>query len=142
MTTVIAPESAHSHAASDGPLLVCRLENLEPNLGAAVLLPGGRQIALFRYQGPAADGPAADGSAVYALSNIDPYTGAAVMSRGIVGEHGGHPTVASPLLKQPFRLDTGVSMVDPDHRLETVPVTVTDDGAVYLFAGPATESVN
>ncbi|MGO1950409.1 MAG: nitrite reductase small subunit NirD, partial [Mycobacteriaceae bacterium] len=91
---------------------VCLLDDLEENLGAAVLLPDGTQIALFRVE-------TAAGPAVHAVSNIDPYMGAAVISRGIVGEHEGEPTVASPLLKQRFRLSDGASLEDPSHTLPT-----------------------
>ncbi|WP_313358494.1 nitrite reductase (NAD(P)H) small subunit [Corynebacterium variabile] len=75
---------------------VCRAEELEDNLGAGVLLPDGTQIALFRVPTGEPDraGRMPD-STVFAVSNIDPYSGAAVISRGIVGEVNGEPTVAS-----------------------------------------------
>jgi len=62
-----------------------------------VLLDDGSQAALFRLD---------DGS-VRALGNIDPFSGAAVLSRGIVGTRGDIPTVASPLHKQVFDLRSG-----------------------------------
>lgn len=98
---------------------VCRLDELEENLGVAVLLDDGTQIALFSVS-----------STVYAVSNIDPYMGAAVISRGIVGEYAGEPTVASPLLKQRFRLSDGHSLEDDHHVLATYPVTVHDSHGV------------
>lgn len=108
------------------PVSICLFDELEDNLGAAVLLPDGTQVALFRISDK--NGPGTDtGSSVYAVSNIDPYMGAAVMSRGIVGDHDGVPTVASPLLKQRFRLTDGVSLEDEDHTLQTFPVQVIDD---------------
>ncbi|HEX2213631.1 MAG TPA: nitrite reductase (NAD(P)H) small subunit, partial [Mycobacterium sp.] len=51
----------------------CRYDFLIPNRGVAVLLPDGVQAALFRL----------DDGTVYAVGNIDPFSGAAVMSRGI-----------------------------------------------------------
>jgi nitrite reductase (NADH) small subunit len=76
---------------------VCRLDALLPGRGVAVLLPGAEQVALFRLT---------DGS-LAAVSNIDPFGKAAVMSRGITGDRRGEPTVASPLLKQVFSLRDG-----------------------------------
>jgi nitrite reductase (NADH) small subunit len=87
----------------------CALERLIPGRGVAVLLPGGTQAAVFLL---------ADGN-LHALCNIDPCCGAAVLSRGIVGDRRGEPTVASPLLKQVFSLRTGACL---DH--EGLGVTV------------------
>jgi nitrite reductase (NADH) small subunit len=42
-----------------------------------------------------------------ALQQYDPYCGAHVLSRGIVGSRGEVPTVASPMYKQVFDLRTG-----------------------------------
>jgi nitrite reductase (NADH) small subunit len=80
---------------------VCGYEDLQPERGVAVLV-GGEQVALFR---------AFDGS-LYAIGNQDPFTGAFVLSRGIVGTRGDIPTVASPLHKQVFDLRTGACLDD------------------------------
>lgn len=80
----------------------CTLEQLVPGRGVAVLLPGDEQVALFRL---------ADDS-LYAIGNIDPFGHAAVMSRGLVGDRAGEPTVASPLLKQVFSLIDGRCLSD------------------------------
>ncbi|MFG1637714.1 nitrite reductase small subunit NirD [Pseudonocardia alni] len=93
-TTTAAPAPAGTEPT--GWLTVCPVDRLQPGRGAAALV-GDTQVALFRL---------ADGS-VYALGNIDPFTGAAVVSRGIVGDRGGEPTVASPLYKQVFALRDG-----------------------------------
>ncbi|MGO1911040.1 MAG: nitrite reductase small subunit NirD [Corynebacterium sp.] len=103
---------------------ICLLDDLEENLGAAALLDDGTQIALFRA-----------GSTVYAVSNIDPYMGAAVISRGIVGEADGEATVASPLLKQRFRLSDGQSLEDDGNCLATYAVRLDDDEAGALAGG-------
>lgn len=109
-----------------------RAEDLEDNLGAGVLLPDGTQIALFRVPTgePDRTGRMPD-STVFAVSNIDPYSGAAVISRGIVGEVDGEPTVASPLLKQRFSLSDGHSFEDADHRLAVYPVE-TSGGRILV----------
>ena len=44
---------------------------------------------------------------MYALSNYDPFSGAFVLSRGIVGSTGDTLKVASPLYKQTFDLASG-----------------------------------
>ncbi|WP_431887166.1 nitrite reductase small subunit NirD [Nocardiopsis alba] len=80
--------------------------------GVAVLLPDGRQAALFRTRD----------HRLYAVDNIDPYTGAAVISRGIVGDRAGEPTIASPMLKHVFSLPTGRSLDDEHTCLTTWPV--------------------
>jgi nitrite reductase (NADH) small subunit len=100
----------------------CRYDALTPNRGVGVLLPDGVQAALFRL----------DDGAVYAVGNIDPFTGAAVMSRGIVGDRGGRPVVQSPLKKQAFALDDGVCLDDPEHALPVYATRVTPDGDVQI----------
>lgn len=75
---------------------VCAVSDLEVERGRAALF-GTVQVALFLL---------ADGS-VHAVSNLDPYSGAHVMSRGIVGTRGDVPTLASPMHKQVFDLRTG-----------------------------------
>ncbi|NEE25138.1 nitrite reductase (NAD(P)H) small subunit, partial [Streptomyces sp. SID7982] len=51
---------------------------------------------------------------VYAIGNRDPFTGAYVLSRGLLGSAGGRPFVASPLLKQRFDLATGACLDDEE----------------------------
>jgi nitrite reductase (NADH) small subunit len=92
----------------------CPVSRLVPGRGVAVLLPGGAQAALFLL---------ATGM-IYAVDNLDPYAGAAVISRGLTGDRAGEPTVASPLLKQVFSLRTGAALDDPDVFLPTYAVRV------------------
>lgn len=94
---------------------VCRYDRLEPERGVAALLAG-VQIAVFRLY---------DGR-VCAVGNVDPFTGAAVLSRGIVGDRGGVPTVASPLHKQVFSLLDGRCIDDPEVAIATYPVCAVD----------------
>ena len=82
--------------AEPGWTAVCRLDDLAPERGVAALL-GGEQLALVRL---------VDGT-VHAVQQRDPYSGAHVVSRGIVGSRGDAPTVASPMYKQVFDLRTG-----------------------------------
>jgi nitrite reductase (NADH) small subunit len=62
------------------------LAALLPDRGTAVLVDG-HQVALFLLR---------DGS-LHAHDNHDPISGANVLSRGIVGDRGGVPIVASPI---------------------------------------------
>lgn len=94
---------------------VCTVARLQPERGVAALL-GDHQVAIFRLH---------DGT-VHALANIDPFSGAAVLSRGIVGDRGGVATVASPIFKQVFRLRDGQCLDDPDVSVATHPVRVRD----------------
>lgn len=104
---------------------VCPLERLLPERGAAALLGAGGepvQVALFRM----ADGPGGEQGTVHAIGNVDPFSGAAVLSRGIVGDRGGVPVVASPVYKQAFNLVTGECLDDPEVRVPVYPVRVAD----------------
>ncbi|GAA1698837.1 nitrite reductase small subunit NirD [Kribbella yunnanensis] len=95
--------------------VLCRFDVLLPDRGVAALV-GEVQIALFRLH---------DGT-VFAIGNQDPFSGANVMSRGIVGSRGDVPTVASPMFKQVFDLRTGVCLDDPEVSLPVYPVEIVD----------------
>ena len=85
---------------------VCALDALIPGRGVAALVAGA-QVALFLLP---------DGT-VRAIDNLDPFCGANVMSRGIVGSLGARTVVASPMHKQHIDLDTGECV---EHSNETV----------------------
>ena len=84
------------HDARPGFVAVCPVERLVADRGVAALVDG-VAVALFRL---------ADGT-VHALENIDPFSGASVLSRGLVGDVDGEPTVAAPHYKQRFALRDG-----------------------------------
>lgn len=100
----------------------CDYDHLIPGRGVGVLLDDGSQAALFRLD---------DGS-VHAVGNVDPFSGAAVMSRGIVGDRVGRVTVQSPILKQAFALDDGTCLDDPKVSVPVYPVRLTADGQVQV----------
>ncbi|MEN8650557.1 nitrite reductase small subunit NirD [Streptomyces sp. 21So2-11] len=83
-------------------LTVCALSVLTPGRGVAALLPDGRQAAVFLDRA----------GTPYAIDNRDPFSGAYVLSRGLLGTSDGSPFVASPLLKQRFDLTTGRCLDD------------------------------
>lgn len=101
---------------------ICPWDRLPVERGVAALVDG-EQVAVFRT---------ADG-ALHAVSNLDPFSGAMVISRGIVGSCGDRPTVASPLYKQVFDLGTGECLADPQVRLGIYPARVRD-GVVEVAA--------
>ena len=108
-----------------GPgVAVCRLADLEPERGAAALVDG-VQVAVFRL---------VDGR-VLAVGHRDPFSGANVIARGIVGTRGDVPTVASPMFKQVFDLRTGACLDDPAVTLGHHPVDVGTDGVVRVRLG-------
>jgi len=94
---------------------VCAVDELEPAWGEAALVAG-RQVALFRT------GP----DEVFAVAHEDPATGAHVMARGILGSKGARPTIASPLHKEVYDLETGECFSAPGLRLATYSTRVTD----------------
>lgn len=129
-----APANRTIHASPDdaGGVAVCAFEDLLPERGVAALIEG-RQVAIFRTH---------DGE-VFAVQQLDPYSQAMVLSRGIVGSRGGRPTVASPMYKQVFDLTTG-ECLDPvgetPRSITTYAVRVVD-GIVRVDAPQERESL-
>jgi nitrite reductase (NADH) small subunit len=101
---------------------VCQADQLRVDVGAAALVEGA-QVALFRL----------DGQEIRAIGNLDPYSGANVLSRGIVGSRGDAVFVASPMFKQPFDLRTGECLDDPAVSVPTFEVRVVE-GMVQVLA--------
>ncbi len=94
----------------------CTVHDLVPGRGVCALV-GSYQVAIFRVEG--------DGE-MFALSNYDPFSGAYVLSRGIVGSKGGVAKVTSPIYKQGFDLRTGQCLDDPEISVATFPTRVVD----------------
>jgi nitrite reductase (NADH) small subunit len=100
---------------------ICASGAIEPERGVAALVSG-QQIAIFRTH---------DGT-LYAIANLDPCSGAQVMSRGIVGTRGDAAVVSSPMHKQVFDLRTGRCLDVPDVSVRTYPVR-QHDGTVEII---------
>lgn len=98
---------------------VCKVTDLDPERGAVALVHG-RQVALFRTHD----------DEVYAIGHRDPFSGAYVLARGIVGSRtaaGGEvPTVASPMYKQVFDLRTGRCLDEERVAVPSYPVRIVD----------------
>lgn len=103
---------------------ICALEDILPFGGVAALIDG-EQVAIFRIS----DGKGGD--QVFALSNYDPFSNAAVMSRGIIGSINDVPVIASPIYKQHFELATGKCVEDDSVTLKSWPVAI-EGGQVVL----------
>ena len=78
---------------------VCPRDRLTPDRGVAALVDG-TAVAVFLL---------ASGE-LHVIDNVDPISGASVLSRGLIGDVDGTPTVASPLYKQRFDLRTGACL--------------------------------
>jgi NAD(P)H-dependent nitrite reductase small subunit len=80
-------------------------------------LVNGRQVAVFRLYD----------DSLYAIDNHDPFSGANVLSRGIVGDLKGERVVASPIYKQHFSLITGQCLEEADVRVTVYSVCADGD---------------
>jgi len=101
---------------------VCAVDAIPLEGGVAALVDG-QAVAVFRTH---------DGS-VHALGNIDPFSHASVLSRGIVGSRGEVPVVSSPMYKQAFDLRTGRCLDDEAVSVPAYDVAVVD-GRVLVGA--------
>jgi nitrite reductase (NADH) small subunit len=118
-----SPKNENASACASSPdaapawRTVCRLADVVPNTGVAAVI-GGRQVAIFRIGG---------GDLVYAIGNRDPFTGANVLSRGLLGDKRGVVKVSSPLHKQSFALESGECLDDPAVKVPVYPARVRDE---------------
>jgi nitrite reductase (NADH) small subunit len=102
---------------------VCALDDIVPGTGVCALVDG-RQVAIVRTA-----------EALYAIGNFDPFSKAFVLSRGIVGDRGGVPKIASPIYKQSFDLRTGRCLDDPRVHVPTYEVRV-ERGRILVHCEP------
>ncbi|WP_344562849.1 nitrite reductase small subunit NirD [Streptomyces axinellae] len=107
--------SANPVSSSTDWSAVCPLDALPVEQGRAALLPDGSAAALFQLHT----------GEVYAVGNLDPFSGAPVICHGIVGDRGGVPVVTGPLGKETFELATGRCLDDESVRLPVHEVRLT-----------------
>ncbi len=108
---------------SNAPLewtTVCPVDDILPNTGVSALVDG-RHVAVFRI----------GDAEFYAIDNVDPKSGASVLSRGLVGSLGEHVVVASPLYKNHFDLRSGECLEAPEHSVRAHTVRI-EDGSVQV----------
>lgn len=110
-------------ADAGGWVRVCPVDRLTPDRGMAALV-GGQQVAVYRLSGD---------RGVFAIGNRDPFSGANVLSRGIIGDANGVPKVASPVYKQGFDLRTGQCLDDPEVTVPAYQVRI-EDGWILVEA--------
>lgn len=103
-------------------ITICKLDDILPETGVCALV-GQEHVAIFRPY---------DNQALFAISNIDPFAHASVLSRGIIAEHENDLWVASPLKKQRFRLRDGYCLEDEHYSVNHYDVKVTEDGFVQV----------
>jgi nitrite reductase (NADH) small subunit len=120
-----AMSAAMSAVMTGTGTLVCALGDLVPDRGVCALV-GDRHVAVFVLSGS---------GEVVAIDNVDPFTGASVLSRGLVGsveiDGAWVAYVASPLRKQRFDLRTGACLDDGSVAIDVFEVTL-DDGVVVV----------
>lgn len=112
----------HRDIQFDNWTAVCELDQIVPNTGVCALL-GGAQVAVFHVAGAE--------QAVFAIGNYDPNSGAAVLSRGLVGNLGSRVVVASPIYKHHYDLATGECLEAPEHSVPVYRVRV-EGGTVWV----------
>lgn len=98
-------------------ITVCKINELTPQLGACAKIHD-QQIAVFYCK---------RSERLYALSNFDPIGQANVISRGMMGSLEGEPYISSPLYKHHFHLETGSCVEQPEIKLMTYPVRVSEN---------------
>ena len=101
----------------------CTVDDILPNTGVCALVED-RHVAVFRV----------GDAQFYAIDNVDPKSGASVLSRGLVGNLGEHIVVASPLYKNHFDLATGACLEAPEHSVRAHSVSI-EDGRVRVALG-------
>ncbi len=98
---------------------ICSSDDLTPMIGVRALF-NEEQVAIFKVK-----------DELYAINAIDPFTEAAVLSRGIVGDLNGNLVVASPIYKQHFNLKTGQCLEDESVSVKTYKIRESE-GSVEL----------
>lgn len=95
---------------------VCALQDITPDTGVCALV-NGQQVAIFR--------PASE-EKLYAISNYCPAGKANVLSRGIIADIKGTLTIASPLYKHHYALETG-ECLEEEIKVPIFSVKLEDD---------------
>lgn len=102
---------------------ICAVDDIVPNTGVAALV-NGRHVAVFRI----------GAERFHAIDNVDPKSGASVLSRGLIGNLGERIVVASPLYKNHFDLATGECLEMPEHSVRAHAVHVEHGRVMVALA--------
>lgn len=103
MSAVLTPTMTSATTTTASWTNVCPADDILPDTGVCALVEG-RHVAVFRV------GP----DRFFAIDNVDPKSGASVLSRGLVGSLGDRIVVASPLYKQHIDLQNGECIEQPE----------------------------
>lgn len=118
-------QTAHTAGTALDWQPICHVNELILDMGVSARAYGS-QIAIFRTN-----------EGIFALDNLDPFSNAAVLSRGIVGDLKGRLVVASPMYKQHFCLRTGLCIEDEAVSVRSWLLRQDADGRLYA-ASPQT----
>ena len=102
---------------------ICESGDMLPNIGVCALVDN-RHVAVFRLQD----------DRYFAIDNVDPRSGASVLSRGLVGSIGERIVVASPLYKNHFDLRSGECLEAPEHSVRAHAVRVQEGRVLVALA--------
>lgn len=120
MSAVLTPTMTTSATTSTAWTDVCPADDILPDTGVCALVAG-RHVAVFRV----------GADRFFAIDNVDPKSGASVLSRGLVGNLGDRIVVASPLYKQHIDLQSGECIEQPELSVSTHAVR-TEGGLVQV----------
>ena len=102
---------------------ICAVDDILPSTGVCALVDQ-RHVAVFRL----------GADRFFAIDNVDPKSGASVLSRGLLGSVGDRIVVASPLYKNHFDQQTGECLEAPEQSVRAHGVRV-DGGRVSVALG-------
>ena len=102
---------------------ICAVDDILPSTGVCALVDQ-RHVAVFRL----------GADRFFAIDNVDPKSGASVLSRGLLGSVCDRIVVASPLYKNHFDLQTGECLEAPEQSVRAHGVRV-DGGRVSVALG-------
>ncbi|MCM2680002.1 nitrite reductase small subunit NirD [Echinimonas agarilytica] len=97
-------------------LTICHVDDIPAGTGLCALV-NEQQVAVFRPD---------DSGSVFAISNMDPFANANVLSRGLIAQHQDELWVASPLKKQRFNLSDGRCLENSEMSVKSYPARVRD----------------
>lgn len=107
-------------------LTICNIDDIAKNTGVCADF-NGKQVAIFHMKTPNNSDVVNGESEVKAICNLDPFSKASVLSRGLITEKDSQYFVASPLLKQEFCLDTGQCQQDDSVAINTYEARIDGD---------------
>ena len=108
---------------ADNWTAVCAADDILPDTGVAALV-GDLHVAVFRL----------GCERYFAIDNVDPQSGASVLSRGLLGNLGERLVVASPLYKNHFDLRTGECVEAPELSVQVHRVQLSQGQVMVALA--------